>query len=409
MPRRRRMPRARRAAVLGAAICALVLPAAASDAARAVAHADVADTHDGGAVRVVAGEDADRVAHARRLVAAMTVPERAASVVMAHTPTASPQTARAFMAETGVGGFIVMGANVGGSAQELRSFAEALTVDAALPPLVAVDQEGGDVSRLPWDEFPSARTLKSAPPGAADEAFTGRGALVEGSGIGINFGVVADYTDDPGSFIYHRALGTDPAGSAERVSAAVAGEARFAASTLKHFPGHGAAPGDSHVRIPSSDMTLAQWRASEALPFAAGIDAGAPLVMFGHLAYTAVDDAPASLSAAWHDILRGELGFTGVAITDDMAMLEASGLPRYQDPVANAVRALAAGNDVVLGVAYSTPQQARTVVTGIADAVEADELDAARLHEAAARAADLRLALGGAGGAALCAGCEPVG
>jgi beta-N-acetylhexosaminidase len=231
---------------------------------------------------------------------------------------------------------------------------------------------------------------------------------VERAGIGVNFGIVADFTDDRGSFIYRRSLGTTAADSSARVGAAVAGEAPFAASTLKHFPGHGAAPGDSHAGIPSTGMPVEQWRASEALPFAAGIDAGAPVLMYGHLAYTAVDAAPASLSAEWHRIAREELGFAGLAVTDDLGMLQSSGIEAYQDPVANAVSAIAAGNDMVLAVVLSTPETAPRMVDGIAAAVENGTLPAERLEEAATRVMELRLDVAAESGRFVpCGECAP--
>lgn len=343
-------------------------------------------------IRVVAGDEPALDARAAAIVAGMTPRQKAGAVVMGHLPSTDPAAVREYMEQTGAGGFIVMGANVAGSESALRALADAASGDGALPALVAVDQEGGDVRRLKWDDFPSSLTLKTAPPEATAAAFSGRGSLVERAGIDVNFGIVADYTADPGSFIYRRSLGTDAAGAAPRVAAAVAGEAPFVDSTLKHFPGHGAAPGDSHRTIPSTGMSLDQWRAGESLPFRAGIDAGAQLVMFGHLAYTSVDAAPASLSSVWHDILRNELGFTGVAITDDMAMLEASGVTAYRDPVANAVAALVAGNDMVLGVAYSSVERANAVIDGIAAAVDSGALTAERLDEAATRVVALRLA-----------------
>ncbi len=79
-------------------------------------------------------------------------------------------------------------------------------------------------------------------------------------------------------------------------------------STLKHFPGHGSAPGDSHLGIPTTAMSKATWAATDALPFQAGIKAGAPVLMFGHLRFTAVDSAPASLSATWHQIAPERTG-----------------------------------------------------------------------------------------------------
>jgi beta-N-acetylhexosaminidase len=194
------------------------------------------------------------------------------------------------------------------------------------------------------------------------------------------------------------------------VGAAVLGEGDEAMSTLKHFPGHGAAPGDSHSGIPSTAMSKDEWAAADAVPFQAGIDAGAPLLMFGHLAYTAVDEAPATLSAEWHRIAREELGFTGVAITDDLGMLQSSGIPAYQDPVANAVAALAAGNDMVLGVVSSTAESAPRIVDGIVAAVEAGTLPQARLDEAALRVTEARLALAAQGrGLIPCGDCAPAG
>lgn len=347
---------------------------------------------------------------ARSIVATMSTRERAATVVMGHIPSADPATLSSYMATTGIGGFILMGANVPGSEEALRAVTASLTLDPALPPLIAIDQEGGDVSRLPWDGFASSVTLKDQPASAAQEAFAGRAALVQRAGIGVNFGVVADVTADRSMFIYRRALGTTPPAAAERVGAAVAGESTEAASTLKHFPGHGSAPGDSHAGIPVSPLSLADWTATDALPFAAGIDAGAPLLMFGHLSFPAVDPAPATLSAAWHRIAREQLGFDGVSITDDLGMLQASGMPQYADPVANAVAAIAAGSDMVLAVVFSSPETAPRMVDGIATAADTGAIPAERLEEAATRVVALRLRIAAEGrGLVPCDACTAAG
>ena len=149
-----------------------------------------------GSVRVVAGDEAALAARAAALVARMTPREKAGAVVMGHLPSTDPAAVRAYMEQTGAGGFIVMGANVAGTESALRELATAAAVDPALPALVAVDQEGGDVRRLKWDDFPSSLTLKTAAPEATASAFSGRGSLVERAGIDVNFGIVADYTAD---------------------------------------------------------------------------------------------------------------------------------------------------------------------------------------------------------------------
>lgn len=394
--------------VAGAAACVAVALGAALQAPANAADVDTSPVST--EIVVQAAADADLAAAAEAAVAAMSIQDQAASVVMGHIPTTDAATLRSYMETTAVGGFILMGANIPADEASLRALTAALTIDPARPPLIAVDQEGGDVSRLPWDAFPSARTLKDAPPEASEDAFAGRAALVRRAGIGVNFGIVADETSDPSSFIYRRALGTSPASAAERVAAAVRGEGLAAASTLKHFPGHGAAPGDSHSSIPSTAMSFDDWRANEAQPFVAGIDAGAPVLMYGHLAYTAVDAAPASLSGEWHRIARDELGFDGVAITDDLGMLEGSGLAQYADPVANAVAAIAAGNDMVLTIVGSTAETAPRTAEGIAAAVEAGTLPPERLREAAERVMALRLELAAQGrGLEPCATCEAAG
>lgn len=371
---------------------------------------DAAPPSATGSVVVEPAPADDLAAAAAQRVEAMSTREQAASVVMGHIPTTDPGALKAYMQATGIGGFILMGANVPGDEATLRAVTAALTTDAAFPPVLAIDQEGGDVSRLPWDDFRSSVDLKNEAPAAAEIAFAGRGALVGRAGIGVNFGIVADETDDPSSFIFRRALGTTPAASADRVAAAVAGESSAALSTLKHFPGHGAAPGDSHRGIPSTDMSKGEWLSGPAQPFRSGIDAGAPLLMFGHLAYTAVDAQPATLSAEWHRIAREELGFDGVAVTDDLGMLEASGISSYSDPVANAVAALAAGNDLLLSVMFTSAESAPRIVDGIVGAVDAGTLPPDRLREAATRVAQLRLQLAADGRGLLpCGDCQPVG
>ncbi|WP_260980538.1 glycoside hydrolase family 3 N-terminal domain-containing protein [Microbacterium paludicola] len=347
-------------------------------------------------------------AQAAGIVEAMTTQERAASIVMGHIPTQDAAELTGYMQSSGIGGFILMGANVPGSQAEVRTVTSAVSEGIEVPPLIAIDQEGGDVSRLSWDAFPAARTLKESSPAETGAAFASRAALVAAAGANVNFGVVADTTPDASSFIFGRSLGADPVLAADRVAAAVTAEEPLVASTLKHFPGHGAAPGDSHELIPSTTETLEQWRESDALPFIAGIDAGASLLMFGHLAYTAVDDAPASLSERWHEIARDELGFEGVIVTDDLGMLLSTGMPEYADPIRNAVRAVAAGTDLVLMIVHSTPETAAQLAAGIATAVEDGEIAEERLQDAAERVMTLRLELAASGAVwAPCDDCEP--
>ena len=329
----------------------------------------------------------------------MTLPEKVASLLMLHRPGTDAAALRSFVDTHGLGGLILMGDNVPGTVDELATLTSGVSADPGLPLLLGIDQEGGIVSRLPSDADLGADALKSLPVQATHDAFTGRSALLARVGINLNFGIVADVTADPHSFIYDRVLGTGPAAGGERVAAAVAGERGRVLSTLKHFPGHGALAGDSHRGIPHTSLSREDWLAQVAPPFRAGIDAGAEMVMFGHLAYGDVDPLPASLSPTWHAILRTELGFDGVAVTDDMIMLQNSGRAEYADPVENAIGALAAGNTMLLYVLPERPADVgvdvAALITGIAAAVDTGRIPLAVIDDDVRRLLTLRRTLSG--------------
>jgi len=327
----------------------------------------------------------------------MSTRERVATLFMLHRPGADPAALSEFMASTGAGGFIVMGDNVVGTVDDLAQTTAALSVDPSLPALIGIDEEGGVVSRLDEDDLPAARQLKSEPPEATRAAFEVRADLIERGGANLNFGIVADITGDPNSFIFDRVFGSTAEEAGARVEQAVAGEQGRVLSTLKHFPGHGRSEADSHVSIPSTDVSYDEWLRTDAVPFQDGVAAGAEAVMFGHLAYTAVDAAPASLSSAWHDILRDELGFDGLAVTDDMLMLQGNDLPEFQDPVENAIRAVEAGNDVLVYVLAEDPAvsgvEPNALIDGVAAAVDSGRIDDDTIEDAVLRVLEARIEL----------------
>ncbi len=331
-----------------------------------------------------------REVYLQQRIDAMSIEQKVAALIMVHVPGTDPDRIRAFVDAYGFGGVILMGDNIGGPAATVSALTGALHSEAGLPILTAIDQEGGDVRRLRDDEAAAARTLRTSSPDVAEDAFRQRSALVAEAGVLINFGIVADVTPDRSSFIRSRTLGESPTESADRVAAAVRGETGNALSTLKHFPGHGASPDDSHVSIPQSSISIDEWRSTHAVPFQAGIDAGAPFVMMGHLEFSAIAPGPASLSAAWIDILRVELGFDGVIVTDDLLMLQRSGVDAYADPIQNAVSALAAGNDLLLYVLPSDPLSVGIDPAGLVAQLAAATTDG-RLDEVSINASLRRL------------------
>lgn len=280
----------------------------------------------------------------------MSIRQKISSMFILHTPSKDAATIKGFLDEHQPGGLIFMSDNIPSTLSELTTLTDKLQTNSSFPYLFAVDEEGGIVSRLADDNYPAAVDLKNMPVSATFDAFHLRSTLLNQIGLNLNFGIVADVTDDPNSFIYQRVFGGDPTLAGMRVAAAVSGSKGLSLSTLKHFPGHGAASSDSHNSIPTSTESFLNWQNLDMPSFQDGINTGADAVMFGHLRFSSVDDLPASLSPKWHDILRNDMKFNGLIVTDDMIMLQNSGKVQFSDPINNAVIAIKAGNDLLVYV-----------------------------------------------------------
>jgi beta-N-acetylhexosaminidase len=200
------------------------------------------------------------------------------------------------------------------------------------------------------------------------------------SGITLNFAPDADVTVGPADVtIGSRSASSDPQRAADAVVAALDGFAAGGVLTsIKHFPGHGSLGVDSHDALPVLEVPTAELAQRDLVPFAAGVDAGAPMVMVGHIAVTDWDPGvPASLSPTAYTYLREQLGFTGVAVTDglDMGALTAE----YTDGQI-AAHALIAGADLLL-----SPRDVHAARDGILAALADGSLSRERLTEAAGR------------------------
>lgn len=281
----------------------------------------------------------------------------------------------------GVGGFILFG----GQANAVRELTAELRRRAAHPLLVASDLERGA-----GQQFRGATPL---PPAAAigwlgDESVTERaGELTarEARALGVNwiYAPVADVDLEPENpIIGVRAFGTEPDAVAAQVAAWVRGCRRGGAlSCAKHFPGHGRTVGDSHIERPTVAVPREVLEA-DLEPFRAAVAAGVDSMMTAHVAYPALDPggAPATLSAPiLGDLLRGEMGFGGLVVTDALIM---DGLTEDTTEAAAAVRALAAGCDVLL-----YPNDAEAVIRAVESAVADGRLPRERVAQALGRIA----------------------
>jgi beta-N-acetylhexosaminidase len=313
--------------------------------------------------------------------------DRAAAVLAlgigdATTPT-DPLAAR--VAALGVGGVILLGVNVVDSAQ-VTALIEGLRRQAPRRLLVAVDEEGGRVSRLRpiLGSTPSARTLGQRPLAEITSAAAERGGVLRDLGFDLILAPVVDAEDGPaGGAIGDRAFAATPAEAGPRAGAFAEGLRRAGvAATAKHFPGQGGLA-DSHDGTVVSEAPMSQVERMASAGFRPVFDAGVPAVMMSHATFRALGTLPASLEPGAYRLLRS-MGFEGVAVTDAVGM--SAILDRWTLPEA-AVLALAAGADLVL----ATPADRATAMRdAIVAAVHDGRLPGTRLDEAVRRVTRLR-------------------
>ena len=292
--------------------------------------------------------------------------------------------------ERGLGGVVLFARNI-------RDLEQATALTAALRAergevLVATDEEGGDVTRLEaarGSSFPGNLAL-----GAVDDAALTRrvaaaiGGELAAVGVDLDLAPVADVAIDPAAAIVGvRSFGSDPQLVARHVAAFVEGlQSAGVAACAKHFPGHGESAADSHLELPVADTDLETLRARALPPFAAAVEAGVRAVMTAHVRFTALDDEPATLSPPVIGLLRSELGFGGVVMTDALEMQGAGGPSGIES---SAVRALGAGADALCLGADLSPEDVEHTHEAIVEAVRAGRLAEERVHEAATRVAEL--------------------
>lgn len=306
---------------------------------------------------------------------------------------AGPMTAEA-LGRIPVGGLIYFAKNLVG-AQPVRDLlsgtgALARRAGAGVPPFLGIDEEGGTlVARIAKSglfdvpTFPNMAEIgATGDPARAAEVGTAIGGYLREIGFNLDFAPDADVLTNPSNTaIGVRAFGSDPELVAAMVAAEVA--AMLETGTLpcaKHFPGHGDTAGDSHTGAVRTERSRADIESCEFAPFRAAIEAGCPLVMVGHIQTPnfAGDGLPASLSPTMMtDVLRGELGFDGVIISDSFGM---GAITQNFAPADAATRFFQAGGDMLL-----MPQDLSAAYQGVLDAVTSGALSEERVDESVRR------------------------
>ena len=257
-----------------------------------------------------------------------------------------------------LGGYILFGRDTADKTadaliQTIQSYQDAAAVDTGIPLLIGVDEEGGTVVRvssnphLRASKFPSPQKAYASGGMEAVLADTReKDLLLSALGFNVNLSPVADVSTIPADFMYDRTFGQDAAATADYVAQVVSQMAEDGmGSVLKHFPGYGNNV-DTHTGIAVDHRPYETFMESDFLPFAAGIEEGAPMVLVSHNIVNCMDsEHPASLSPEVHRVLREDLGFTGLILTDDLSM---EAIPAYTGGENPCAAAINAGNDLLL-------------------------------------------------------------
>jgi beta-N-acetylhexosaminidase len=320
----------------------------------------------------------------------MTVPELLPLFCFGFDGTETPDPVREFL-NAGRGGVILFKRNLR-NLEQICTLTADLHRHAAGPLLVGADQEGGRVVRLPppFLSIPPAATLGRIDDPALTRALAcAVGRELRAAGFTWNLAPVLDvHTNPDNPIIGDRAFSSDPRRVARLALATVRGfDDAGILTTGKHFPGHGDTATDSHLTLPVSTQPQDRWRAVEFLPFREAIRAGIPGILVAHLNCPALDPAaPSSLSRiVLTEILRGELGFDGVIVSDDLEMRAI--VDRFDIGEA-AVRFLEAGGDLIL--VCRDPARQRSAVAAVEAAVRTGRLSRRGLDASLERLARFR-------------------
>ncbi len=288
---------------------------------------------------------------ARNILKTMTTEEKVGQMFFVRC---RKDTALADLEAYSLGGYILFGSDIKGSTKEtLKSKIKSYQDASKIKLLIGVDEEGGDIVRI--SKYPEFRAVPFHTPQSlyaeggfqliADDTKE-KAKLLKSLGFNVNLAPVCDVSTDPGDYIYARSFGKDAEETAQYVRTVVETmKSEGIGGTLKHFPGYGNNV-DTHSGIAVDNRSYTTILNSDFIPFRAGIEAGAGSILVSHNIVKSMDEnLPASLSPAVHRILREDLGFEGVIMTDDLRM---DAIKESIGDEASAVLAVKAGNDLLI-------------------------------------------------------------
>ncbi len=317
-----------------------------------------------------------------QLLAEMSLEEKVGQMIIARCPDIN---AVSEAEKWHLGGYILFARDFKDDTPEsVREAIAGYQAVSEIPMLIGVDEEGGDIVRA--SKYPQFRSEPFKSPmelyesggiAAVSEDAAEKSAFLADLGINMNFAPVCDLPRSAGDYIFDRTFGTDVGVTSECIAAVTAAMNEAGTiSVLKHFPGYGNNV-DTHTGIAYDERPLSEFRELDLMPFSSGIDNGAPCVMVSHNIMMCVDDEmPASLSPAVHELLREELGFDGVIVTDELSM---GAIEDITGTANAAVLAVQAGNDLLCVTDYAS------TIEAVLSAVENGEISEQRIDESVLR------------------------
>ena len=291
---------------------------------------------------------------ANELLNTMTIDEKIAQLFLVRVPDNSLEEVKKYQ----FGGYILFGKDTKNlTKDELKNKIASWQNVSKIPLLIAVDEEGGTVVRISNNKnlretkFKSSQELYNE--GGFDlikEDTKEKNNLLYELGINVNLAPVADVSTNPDDYMYKRSFGKDYTKTKVYIKTVIrASKDTNVSNVLKHFPGYGNNV-DTHTGVAIDNRTLDEFRNNDFVPFIQGINDGAEAILVSHNIIENIENVPASLSKNVHNILKNELKFSGVIMTDDLAM---SGITKNitESP---SVMALKAGNDLIIITDYLT-------------------------------------------------------
>lgn len=317
-----------------------------------------------------------------KILNTMTLEEKVTQMFIVRCP---EEGAEELIQKYNLGGYILFAKDFNGKTnQDVINMINGFQEQSKIPMIIAVDEEGGTVCRVSQNsnlretKFKSPQELYNE--GGYERIYADaieKSELLLSLGINMNLAPVADVVTNNDDYMYKRSFGKNAEETCKYIQTVVkAMKSKNIGCSLKHFPGYGNNK-DSHKEMTYDSRSIQEFESIDFLPFKAGIENGADSILVSHNIVVAIDkDYPASLSKKMHDLLREKLGFTGLIITDDLAMSGAKGFAGIEEL---AVMAVEAGNDLIITSDFEIQKEA--VIEGIKNGIISEE----KINEAVKR------------------------